>query len=369
MSDSKCVLLTSNTSWYLYNFRKNTIIALIQKGVRVVCAAPKDSYSEKLEELGASFIAIPMIGKSTNPIYEMRSLFYIFRMLLRLKPFFVYNFTIKMNLYFGLLCRFLSIPYANNVSGLGTVFLHDKLIFKLVKKLYGFVNNGGKTVFFQNQEDHDLFVSAGLAITDKSTILPGSGVDVEHFNFHHLPEKGPFTFTMVARLIADKGIREYVAAARKVKQLYPDVHFILVGPSGISNKTAITDSEIEQWQREQVVEWVGEQADIKPWIINSHVFVLPSYREGMPKTVLEAAAIGRPAIVTDVPGCRQSIVNGRTGWLCQVKSADSLAETMMLVLATSSEELAFKCMEARKRVEHEFTEKIVIDHYLACLDI
>lgn len=362
------MVLTSNTSWYLYNFRKGTIKAFIKKGYNVICAAPEDSYSGKLVELGAIFSPIPMIGKSTNPIHELKSLFYIFNLLRKLKPHFVYNFTIKMNLYFGLVCRALLIPYANNVSGLGTIFLHDKLIFRLAKKLYGIVNRGAHTVFFQNQEDHDLFVSNSLVVAEKSIVLPGSGVDIEHFNFHPLPDEGPFTFTMIARLIGDKGVREYVAAARKIKLLYPDVRFILVGPAGVSNKTAILDSEIEQWQQDELVEWVGEQNDIKPWLVKSHVFVLPSYREGMPKTVLEAAAIGRPAIVTDVPGCRQSIVDGVTGWLCQVKNADSLAKRMIQTLIISHDELSAKGVAARTRAENEFTEKIVIDHYLACLN-
>lgn len=172
---------------------------------------------------------------------------------------------------------------------------------------------------------------------------------------------------MIARLIQDKGVREYVGAAKKIKGSHPNTRFILVGPSGISNKTAISKEEIEEWASEGIIEYHGEQEDIRPWVAQSHVIVLPSYREGMPRVVLEAASMGRPAIVTDVPGCRQSIIEGVTGWLCEKKSVGSLAKKLEAVSQMPPIEIEKMGLDARARAIESFSEKRVIDSYLNCL--
>ena len=373
---SRTVVITSNTSWYLLKFRKGTILRLLAEGYRVVCLAPEDPYSAKLEELGAEFIAVPLEGKSIGLVRELKSLLAIYSIVRKLNPAFVYNHTIKMNLYVGLSCRLLGIPYSNNVSGLGTVFLHKGLAYRLAQKLYGLTNGGAQTVFFQNEEDRDTFLDLKLVAENKTVLLPGSGIDLKAYAFSPVPEAKPLTFIMIARLIADKGVREYVDAARVVSATgaagATDVtdekpRFILVGPGGISNASAIGDDEAARWNTEGVVEYVGNQDDVIPWIEQSHVLVLPSYREGMPRTVLEAASIGRPAIVTDVPGCRQSVVEGETGWYCEVRDVESLAASMLHVLDMPFEEFEQFGLRARHRVEEEFSEELVISRYLECL--
>ena len=226
------VVITSNTSWYLLKFRKGTILRLLAKGYRVVCLAPLDPYSEKLEDLGAEFISVPLEGKSVGPVREFKSLLAIYFIVRKLKPAFVYNHTIKMNLYVGLSCRLLGVPYSNNVSGLGTVFLHKGLAYYLAQKLYGFTNGGAQTVFFQNEEDRNTFLDLGLVVEDKTALLPGSGIDLKAYAFKPIPEAKPFVFIMIARLIADKGVREYVDAARTVRAgaAGEKPRFILVGP-------------------------------------------------------------------------------------------------------------------------------------------
>jgi glycosyltransferase involved in cell wall biosynthesis len=361
------VVITSNTSWYLLKFRKGTILQLLASGYRVVCLAPRDSYSSKLEALHVEFLPLPLEGKSINPAQELRSLSFIYSAIKQLRPAFVFNHTIKLNLYVGLSCRLLDIPYSNNVSGLGTAFLHEGLAYKLARKLYGLTNSGARTVFFQNEEDRDVFLKLGLVGEGTIALLPGSGIDLDAYAFTTFPKSRPLVFLMIARLIADKGVREFVNAARIVSAAGENARFILVGPGGISNKSAISDAEVEGWVTEGVIEYVGNQDDVIPWLEQSHVLVLPSYREGMPRTVLEAASIGRPAIVSDVPGCRQSVVDGETGWYCQVRDADSLSERMLHVLKLSCEELEQFGLRARKRVEEKFSEKLVIDRYLECL--
>ncbi len=363
------VFLTSNTSWYLYNFRKNTIFALKERGYRVVCLSPTDDFSHRLvDELGAEHIALPLEGKSTGLVRELRSLQFIWRCLRRYRPDFVFNFTVKMNIYCGLVCGFLRIPFANNISGLGTAFIHDSWLFRRVRQIYGVVNGKARTLFFQNEEDLSVFRSTGLLADSPYALLPGSGVDLERFRLAPFPADGPFTFLMIARLLGDKGVREFAEAARGVRQQGINARFILVGPLGVSNRTAIPKAEVEAWQQEGVLEYVGETDDVRPWIQQCHVLVLPSYREGMPRTVLEAAAIGRPAIVTDVPGCRQAIEPGVTGWLCEVRSAESLAAQMRCVAQLPWEQLLEAGQAARLRMEREFSEDIVVNAYLHCLE-
>ncbi|CAA0080607.1 N,N'-diacetylbacillosaminyl-diphospho-undecaprenol alpha-1,3-N-acetylgalactosaminyltransferase [BD1-7 clade bacterium] len=366
----KSIVLSSNTSWYLWNFRKNTIIKLLSSGCSVYCIAPLDEFSAKLEGIGATFVPIKLDGKSTGLLRELKAISSIYKTLKIIKPDFVFNFTIKINLYSGLVCRLLSVPYANNVSGLGTVFLHKGLIYSLAQKLYGVTNHRASRVFFQNSEDMDSFIKLNLVKADRTRLLPGSGIDIEHFSYTQMPDRvDAVVFIMIARLIADKGVREYVDASRKLIGRGVNVKCILVGPGGVSNKTAITDDEIARWEADGVVNCVGEQKDVIPWIQKAHVLVLPSYREGMPRTVLEAASIGRPAIVTDVPGCRQSIVDNETGWLCKVRDAEDLARVMAMVAAKPLSELEQAGCKARERIEKEFAESIVIEHYLDCLKI
>lgn len=361
------ILFSSNTSLFLFNFCLGIIKTMLNSGYRVYCLAPRDDSSHKLEELGVTYIEISLEGKSINPLRELKSLLAITKTIVRLKPSYVFNFTIKMNLYAGLVCRFVGIPYANNISGLGTTFLHDSIVFKLAQKLYGFANCGAEKVFLLNSDDKAIFIQEGLVKECNAVLIPGTGIDLQRFSYVNFPAAKPFIFLMISRLIADKGVREYVAAAKMVKPKILGSRFILMGSCSVSNKSAIPDEEITQWGKDGIIEYVGYQDDVRAFIRDSHVLVLPSYREGMPRTVLEAASMGRPAIVTDVPGCRQSIVHNKTGWLCKVKDIDDLAERMLKVANLPSEELIAFGQFARQRVETEFCEKIVIEQYLKCL--
>ncbi|MFB2762828.1 glycosyltransferase family 4 protein [Marinobacter shengliensis] len=365
---SSTVVLTSNTSWYLYNFRRSTITALVQQGWRVLCISPLDDYSARLvNELGAQHIALPLEGKSIGPLRELRSLVFIHRSLRRLAPAYVFNFTVKMNIYGGLVCALRGIPFANNISGLGTAFIHDSWLFRRVRQVYGLVNRRAQRLFFQNEEDLAVFRNAGLLGDTPVTLLPGSGVDLQRFAFSPLPEAPPVTFLMIARLLGDKGVREYAEAAGLLKARGMPARCWLLGQLGASNRTAITREEVEQWQKAGVLDYLGETDDVRPFIAQAHVLVLPSYREGMPRTVLEAAAMGRPAIVTDVPGCRHAIEPEVTGWLCEVRSAESLAQQMMRVVAMDAEECQKAGNAARQRMEAQFSEDVVVKAYLDCL--
>ncbi|SOC57457.1 Glycosyltransferase involved in cell wall bisynthesis [Chromohalobacter canadensis] len=367
--NDKTIVLVSNTPWFLYNFCQGLLRALVRRDFRVVCLVSNDEYSQRLsEEFGVTLRGMPMEGKSTSPAREGKCLFWLYGQLRELRPAFVFNFTIKANVYSGLACRALRIPYANTVTGLGTTFLHDSHLFRQVRRLYGFANAGARRVFFLNPDDREVFERQGMLQKVDWAMLPGAGVDVTRFAFKPLPQEGPFTFVLIARLLGDKGVREYVAAAVRVRSEHPETRFLIVGPKGVSNRTAIDDDEIEAWQERGVVEYVGAQDDVRPWLAQSHVLVLPSYREGLPSTVLEAGAMGRPVIATDVPGCRHAVADGETGWLCRVKDVESLAARMRACLVMTPWALSRVGVAARRRAEKEFSQDIVVAGYLACLE-
>ncbi|WP_229145645.1 glycosyltransferase family 4 protein [Alcanivorax sp. 1008] len=360
--------MTSNSSWYLYNFRASTIHMLRERGFRVVCLAPSDEFSSRLvDELGVEHIPAPLDGKSTGVVQELRSLFFIWKVMWRRKPDFVFNFTVKMNIYSGLVCALQGLPFANNISGLGTAFIHDSWLFRRVRQAYGLVNRRAQHLFFQNEADLAVFRDSGLLGHTPVTLLPGSGIDLCRFQSSPLPQGGPVTFIMIARLLGDKGVREYAEACRRLKADGLQVRCLLVGPLGVSNRTAISSQEVSQWQEEQALEYLGAVDDVRPLIEQSHVLVLPSYREGMPRTVLEAAAMGRPAIVTDVPGCRHAIEPEVTGWLCKVRDGQSLAKQMGRLALMSTADIQMAGRAARQRMESLFSEERVVQAYLNCL--
>ena len=340
----------------------------MERGWRVVCVSPIDDFAARLvSELGAEHLPLPLDGKSVGPIRELRSLVFIGRTVRRFKPAYVFNFTVKMNIYAGMICALNNVPFANNISGLGTAFIHDSWLFRRVRQVYGLVNKRAEHLFFQNEEDLSVFRRSGLLGDTPVTLLPGSGVDLQRFQASPLPQRGPMTFIMIARLLGDKGVREYAQACGLLVAQGLNVRCLLVGPLGVSNRTAITEEEVNRWAAKGWLEYLGETDDVRPLIEQAHVLVLPSYREGMPRTVLEAAAMGRPAIVTDVPGCRQSVEAGVTGWLCDVRSADSLAQQMKYVYELAPSERQRAGDAARRRMEDMFSEERVVKAYLDCL--
>ena len=334
----------------------------------MVCIAPLDDYSQHLvNELGAHHMVLPLEGKSIGPLRELRSLVFIHRALGRLVPEYVFNFTVKMNIYGGLVCALRGIPFANNISGLGTAFIHDSWLFRRVRQVYGLVNHRARHLFFQNEEDLEVFRRSGLLGDTPYTLLPGSGVDLRRFSLSRLPVRNKVTFLMIARLLGDKGVREYASAASALLEQGVNARCLLLGQLGVSNRTAITEEEVDGWSSDGVIEYLGETDDVRPFIEQADALVLPSYREGMPRTVLEAAAMGRPAIVTDVPGCRHAIEPEVTGWLCEARNSESLAAQMRRFVEMEPAQRQAAGNAARQRMEAHFSEDVVVQAYLDCL--
>jgi len=364
------IVIALNTAWNLVNFRAGLIRALVAKGYEVVAVAPNDEYAPRLAELGCRFVALPMDNKGTHPGRDLALFFRFLNLLRRERPDVFLGYTVKPNIYGSLAAHVLGIPVVNNIAGLGAVFIRGSWLTRLVRLLYKFALSRSRHVFFQNDEDMRMFVEQGLVAADKVSRLPGSGVDLSAFCYAPMQplENRPFRFLLVARLLWDKGVGEYVEAARMVRRKYPTVKFQLLGFLDVKNPTAVSSVEMSAWVDEGVVEYLGAAEDVKPYLIAADCVVLPSYREGVPRALLEAAAIGRPIVTTDAVGCHDAVVDGVNGLLCRVADAKDLAEKLIRMIEMPHEERELMGRAGRIKMEMEFDEKIVIDRYLRVIE-
>ncbi len=262
----------------------------------------------------------------------------------------------------------LGIPVINNVSGLGTAFVRQGLITRIATTLYRQALRRSATVFFQNDEDRAHFVAARIVDPARARLLPGSGVDLERFAPAPLPAGQPFVFLLIARLLWDKGVQEYVDAAVIVKQQHPDARFQILGFADVDNRTAVPRTTLDRWIGDGPLEYLGVTDDVRPHIIASDCVVLPSYREGLPRSLLEASAMARPIVATDVPGVRQVVDDGVTGLLCTVRSAESLAQVMLAMIAMPRDARRAMGQAGRVRVERDYAIAEVTRCYLAAIE-
>jgi len=362
---SREIWIAINTTWNIYNFRRSLITALSGSGFRVTAYAPPDEYIGRVEASGARHVPMQLDNAGTNPLRELMTLWHMVRLLRRERPALLLTYTPKVNIYLSLAARMCGIPVVANVSGLGRAFIVGGWLTRIARLMYRIAFSWPERIFFQNAEDRAVFLGAGLAKEERTALIPGSGVDVSRFSPRpSVRDGGTFVFLMVARLLWDKGVGEYAAAARQLKAEFPAVSFRLLGFLDVPSPSAVPRSEVEAWQREGIIEYLGHSDDTVPIYGAADCVVLPSYREGMPKTLLEAASMCLPAIATDVPGCRQAVVDGETGFLCKVRDATALAGAMRRMLLLTPEQRARMGKAARDRVIREFDEKIVVGRYL-----
>lgn len=366
MNASKTVVITSNTSWYLYNFRKNTILALIKEGYRVVAVSPKDDYSQKLVALGAEYQHIEIDQGGTNPVKDVGTFFGFLGLYRKIRPDVVLNFTPKNNIYSTLAASLLGAKSVNNIAGLGMVFINENITAKLARFLYKISQPKAYTIFFQNNEDRELFAKHKLAPLDITDRVPGSGADLARFSLSPSDDDGVVRFLLIARMLYDKGIGHYVEAARELKSKYGDkVEFCLLGFLDVNNPSAVSKAEMSAWVEEGIVNYLGTSDNVEAEIAKVDCMVLPSfYREGVPKSLLEACAMGKPIVTTDNVGCRETVDDGINGYLCELRSTSSLVEKLELMINLSHDQRLSMGEKSRIKVENEFDEQIVINKYL-----
>lgn len=360
------VVISANTSWYLYNFRKNTIIALVDAGYEVVAVAPIDDYSAKISDIGASFYNINIDQGGINPFRDLFTFFSFAILYKKIRPDLILNFTPKNNIYSTLAAYFFGIKSINNVAGLGKVFINNNLLSKIVRLLYRFSQQKAHLVFFQNDEDKALFVKYNLVSPVNAIRIPGSGVDLNRFSLREAPDDGYVSFLLISRMLYEKGIGIYVDAARVLKEKYGGkVEFMLLGSLDINNPSSISRSNMECWVDEGIVTYLGTSDNVEFQIALADCIVLPSfYREGVPKSLLEACAMGKPIVTSDNVGCRETVDDGVNGYLCESRSTSSLIHKLELMIQHSHAERLRMGLHSRKKAEEQFDEKVVIQKYI-----
>lgn len=361
-------MMTVNAAWNIWNFRRSLVAALLESGHSVTVFAPADGTQKSLQGMGCHFIPLPMDAGGLNPVRDLGLLRRMHNVFARERPDAVLGFTIKNNLYGAITAKRLGIPFIPNVTGLGTAFLSGGALQIVAERLYRAAFSTLPVVFFQNDDDVELFVHRGLIRDHQARVLPGSGIDLEQFAAAPYPplDKEP-TFLMIARLLRDKGLVEYVEAAKIVRAHCPEARFRLVGAAGTDNRTAISGAEVRSWESSHGIEYLGPVADVRPSIAAAHCVVLPSYREGAPRTLIEAAAMARPLIATDVPGCRSVVDSEVSGFLCAPRNAGDLAEACLRFLSLPRHAQVEMGFAARRKMECEYDQKIVIDAYRSAI--
>lgn len=363
------ILMTANAAWNIWNFRRPLVEALLGDGHRVTVVAPEDAAVPDLERLGCRFVPLSMNVKGLNPLQDFGLSVRLRRIFLVQRPDVILGYTIKNNIFGAFAAKSLGIPFLPNVTGLGTAFLSSGLLRKLVELLYRAAFASLPVVFFQNEDDLNLFLSRRLVKASQTALLPGSGIDLERFAVANYPVTEPPVFLMIARLLRDKGVVEYVEAALMVRERYPEARFQLLGAADAANRSAINLATVQAWEQSHGIEYLGTSSDVRCEITVAHCVVLPSYREGAPRTLIEAAAMGRPLIATDVPGCRAVVDPGKTGFLCAPYDPGSLAAACLEFLSLSTERRRAMGLAGRMKMEREFDQSMVVAAYCRAISV
>jgi len=357
------ILISINTAWNVYNFRTGLIKHLIGLGYEIHIAAPRDDYVGRLEALGCIFHALDMNNKGTSPREDFDLYCQYVALMTAIKPDVFIGYTIKPNVYGNFAAHKLRISTINNISGLGTAFIRKTWVTYVVKALYKASLKKASTVFFQNDDDCNLFKKAGLVRPESTEVLPGSGINLDTFKARDQASNSPPKFLLIARLLRDKGVGEYVEAARHLRERGVNAHLQILGFLDVANQTAVTQDEVDLWVKEGLIEYLGTSDDVRPFIKSADCIVLPSYREGTPRTLLEAAAMARPIIATNVPGCKEVVIDAETGYLCEVRNGEDLSRKMEQFCMLSSDAKKTMGQKSRALAERKFDEKIVIQAY------
>lgn len=360
----KRIVILANQSGGLYDFRKDLMIALQEKA-EVYAVVPHNDRWDELQALADRVIELPIDRRGMNPARDAKLLGQYRAILKRLRPDLVLTYTIKPNIYGGLACRKLHIPYAVNITGLGSAIENGGWLKRFVLTLYKPVLAGAKVVFFENAGNRDTLAAAGVVPQGRDVVLNGAGVNLEDYPSQPYPLEGAVRFLFVGRVMHEKGVDELFAAARRMKQTYGDgVEFHIVGSFEEGYKPLMDELE-----RSGVVKYHGYQSDMKRFYAMADCVVLPSYHEGMSNVLLEAAASGRPLITSDIPGCREAVEPGVSGYLCSARDADALYAAMRQLLELPPAQRAAMGRRGRERMERQFGKTAVVAETIKHLEI
>lgn len=364
------ILIICNYSSGLYTFRGMLIQELIKKDhtVNAIIPETEEEHEKKaendLERLQCGLKRIPMERRGMNPLHDIKLMLEYKKTIKKFKPDMVLTYTIKPNIYGGLACRNLKVPYVVNITGLGTAFQKDGMLKKLVVTMYKTALKKAKVVFFENIENRDIFIQEGILSVEKTHVLAGAGVNLEHFQYTEYPQDEEKTrFLFIGRVMQEKGIDELFEAMQRLnKNGYPCSLDVLGGFEENYSE------QIKKYENEGWLHYQGYQNDVRPFIAKSHCFVLPSWHEGMANTNLECAAMGRPVITSKIYGCMEAVEDGVNGYLCEKQNVDSLYEKMKQMCKLSYEEKKAMGVAGRERMEKVFDKKKVVEETIGELE-
>lgn len=352
------LLILANNDVGLYNFRRELIQELLNEN-EVYISLPYGKLIDPLVEMGCVFIDTPMERRGINPITDLMLVRKYFSILSNVQPDLVISYTIKPNIYGTWACRMKKTSYVANITGLGTAFENNGWLKKMVTAMYKAALRKAKVVFFENSANRDLFVEERIVDKDITCVLNGAGVNLEHFSYHPYPKNPICRFLFIGRVMKEKGVDELFEAMKRLIEECQKCFLDVVGPFEEDYKEKLGQYEEEGW-----LKYHGYKDDVRPFIKECDCFVLPSYHEGMANTNLECAAMGRPVITSNIPGCKEAVIDGKSGCLCDPKNAQSLYGAMKRMLHTSHEERIQMGRIGRKHMKDVFDKKKVVDSTL-----
>jgi len=361
----KKIIITANSSWYLYNFRVSTIKILLEEGYSVIALAPDHNYKNHLESLGIKFLTVGMWPKSKNPLKEIISICSHLQVVIKNRPDVILSFTPKSNIYCALVGMFTKVKVINNISGLGSAFVRSGILNAFVTLLYRLSLKRSFHVFFQNEDDRTLLIDKKCIARNKTSRIFGSGVDLNRFKpLKSKVNEGKLKFILVARLLYTKGVYHYLQAAEILKSKHKHVEFDILGAIDVHEKR-ITSELISDWNERGVIKYLGVTDKVESILPCYDAIVLPSfYREGVPRALLEGASCGLSIITTNNVGCRDVVVDGSNGFICEPDNLDSLVRAIDKFIELSEPERNTLSFNSRQFAEINCDEKCIIDAYL-----
>ena len=356
----KKVLMLGNHEIVIYNFRKELVERMISEGYEVYVSLPYGPKVEYLKEMGCKFIDTPINRRNTNPIEDIKLFNDYMKILKEVKPDVVLTYTVKPNVYGGIACRLNKIPYICNVTGLGSGYLNGGIVQKIVKNLSRISFKKANKVFFQNTADMNLLIKQNV-VNENYGLLPGSGVNLNSYKvLPYPPEFEPISFNFIARVMKDKGIDEYLEAAKRIKEKYQNTIFNVIGMIDQPHYKEI----LEDYEEKGIIKYHGFQNDTIPFIKQCSCTINPSYTEGMSNVLLESAACGRPIIASNIPGCKEIIDEELNGYTFEVKNVNCLVSKIEKFININHKEKIKMGLFGRSKVEREFDRQIVVNKYI-----
>lgn len=354
----KKILVLLNSSGAAITSRKEVLLAIKEQGYDVTIAAPRDEYTKHIEHYGFKYVYTAMDTRGTNPIKDLKLVRFYLKLMKSMSPDLVLTYTIKPNVYGGVASRMRGIPQFANITGLSDAIHNSGRMKGITTWMYRIGLSKSKIVFFQNAGDREYCISNGIG-TKKNILLPGSGVNLDEFSFsEYLPDEAT-KFLYIGRFKREKGIEEFLTMIQAIKLKYPNVEFHALGDYDDNYRTLV-----EKLISENILMYHGKTEDVRPFILNCHCLILPSYHEGMSNVLLESCAMGRPIITTDVHGCMEAVDSGVNGYMVKVKNADDLISKVDQFINLPYEEKIKMGHAAREKMEREFDRRNIRDIYL-----